>query len=93
MIDTFLDATIDLTDYDRIENCITDWKKLARHLKIDPKKLDGEGKRDKKVEMLETWKQREASKATIRALINGLCAIGHNEDACKICKIYNKGKL
>ena len=70
--------------------CLTKWKLIA--LKLGISQADVEIIASEKVEMqgvtlLKIWKQRNAFKATYRALVVALLSIGQAEDASGICQI------
>ena len=59
---------------------------------MDPKEFEDKQKHEREIAFLSLWKQGEASNATYKALVDGLHQIGHNDDAEKICKLF-EGKL
>ena len=69
-----------------------DWKLIGRHLRLteaDITAVDGDNRtvEEKRVGMLEKWKQKFAFRATFKTLVESLLAEGKFIDAVEACNV------
>ena len=79
-----------------LANFCVDWKLVAFHLKLtkgDIAAVDGDYRtvEEKRIGMLEKWKERFAFKATYRVFIEALLSCEKASDAVEACKTIISG--
>ena len=87
-----LDAEFSRKDMLSIAVKITDWRVIGRYLGIPKEKLtsiniDSRTEDERRIVLLETWKERESSRATYTRLMDTLHQRGRNDLVEEICKL------
>ena len=91
-----LDEEVTSEYYIELSCHLSQWKLIARKVGLTDDEvaaIDAKPEIEKRVSFLETWKQKFATKATYRALIESLLGIKRVEDARGVCWVLKGGSM